>query len=361
MDVKTAYLNAQIDCEIYLDQPEGFQIENKDGKRLVYKLNKSLYGLKQSGRNWNTVLHTYLFENSFVQNQSDTCVYTMSNDNETIYILVWVDDLIIAASNEEALSRTKKVLADRFKMKDMGKLSYFLRIDFEQKNNCVKMNQKRYVQKILERFDMINCKPRSTPSEHKFDCSTDNDLTDQRKYREAVGSLIYLMVCTRPDICWIVIKLSQYLSKPLTNHWTAVKHVFRYLKRTIDNEMVYTKCSEALSLTGYSDFEWASNPDDRRSTCGYCFSLAKGGPMISWKSGKQQCVALSSCEAEYVAPASTVQESIYLKHMLGNIDSNFQSGPSLIYEDNQGAIALANNPVNRQRSKHIDIRFHFIR
>ena len=168
MDVKTAYLNAQIDCEIYLDQPEGFQIENKDGKRLVYKLNKSLYGLKQSGRNWNTVLHTYLVENNFVQNQSDTCVYTMSNDNETIYILVWVDDLIIAASNEEALSRTKKVLTDRFKMKDMGKLSYFLGIDFEQKNNCVKINQKRYVQKILEKFDMINCKPRSTPSEHKF-------------------------------------------------------------------------------------------------------------------------------------------------------------------------------------------------
>ena len=137
MDVKTAYLNAPIDCEIYLDQ-----IENKDGKRLVYKLNKSLYGLKQSGRNWNTVLHTYLVENNFVQNQSDTCVYTMSNDNETIYILVWVDDLIIAASNEEALSRTKKVLANRFKMKDMEKLSYFLSFDFEQKNNCVKINQK---------------------------------------------------------------------------------------------------------------------------------------------------------------------------------------------------------------------------
>ena len=281
MDVKTAYLNAPIDCEIYLDQPEGFQIENKDGKRLVYKLNKSLYGLKQSGRNWNTVLHTYLVENNFVQNQSDTCVYTMSNDNETIYILVWVDDLIIAASNEEALSRT-------------------------------------------------------TPSEHKFDCSTDNDSTDQRKYREAVGSLIYLMVCTRPDICWVVTKLSQYLSKPLTNHWTAVKHVFGYLKGNIDNEMVYTKCSEALSLTGYSDSDWASNPDVRRS-------LAKGGPMISWLSRKQQCVALSSCEAEYVALA--VQESIYLKQMLGNIDSNFQSGPSLIYEDNQGAIALANTWV----------------
>ena len=112
------------------------------------------------------------------------------------------------------------------------------------------------------------------------------------------------MVCTRPDICWIVTKLTQYLSKPLTNHWTAVKHVFRYmyLKGTIDNEMVYTKCSEALSLTGYSDSDWTSNPDDRRSTSGYCFSLAKGWPMISWKSRKQQCVALSSCEAEYTLP-----------------------------------------------------------
>ena len=168
------------------------------------------------------------------------------------------------------------------------------------------------------------------------------------------------MTCTRPDICWIVTKLSQYLSRPLKCHWVAAKHVLRYLKGTLDYELCYKKCND-FALIGYSDADWASSTDDRRSTTGYCFSLTKTGPLISWKSRKQPTVALSSCEAEYIALAAATQESLYLIQLLNNIGIGKKQGHVLIFEDNQGTIALAKNPVNHQRSKHIDIRYHFIR
>lgn len=361
MDVKTAYLNAPIDTEIFLEQPEGFEVKGAGGNKLVLKLNKSLYGLKQSGRNWNNLLHTFLIENKFVQSQSDHCVYTKSTEDETIIIIVWVDDIVIAANNEDVIHKTKKVLKDRFRMKDLGKLNYFLGIHFEQGKDYVRMSQKRYTEKLLERFGMNDCKPRANPSELKFESVDDEILTNERKYREAVGSLIYLMMCTRPDICWTVTKLSQYLSKPKSFHWVAVKHVLRYLKGTTNYELVYKKNADRLSLTGYSDADWASDSDDRRSTSGYCFSLAANGPLVAWKSRKQSCVALSTCEAEYMALALTVQESLYLNKLLKDMDRKYGSDPALIFEDNQGTIALAKNPVNRQRSKHIDIKFHFIR
>lgn len=360
MDVKTAYLNAPIDCEIYMEQPEGFEIQGDKGEKLVYKLNKSLYGLKQSGRNWNQMLYKHLVENGFEQSPSDHCVYTKQTEEEMVVVVIWVDDMIIGASNERLLYETKQMMTDKFKMKDLGKLSYFLGIEFEQGDGYVKMSQKRYIQKMLEKYGMSDCKPRATPCEHKPEQGCDEPV-DSRKYREVVGSLIYLMMCTRPDICWIVTKLSQHLSSPLEVHWVAVKHVLRYLKGTVDYELCFRKSKHGLKLIGYSDADWASSEDDRRSTSGYCFSLNEKGPLISWKSRKQSTVALSSCEAEYIALAAAVQESLYLRQLLCDIGHKDQDEPVLIFEDNQGTIALAGNPVNRQRSKHIDIRYHFIR
>ena len=156
-------------------------------------------------------------------------------------------------------------------------------------------------------------------------------------------------------------KLSQHLSNPLQSHWVAVKQVLRYLKGIIDKELVYTKSGDGLMLVSYSDADWASSVDDRRSTSGNCFSLTKSGPLICWKSRKQPTVALSSCEAEYVALASDVQKSLYLRQLMKDIDRKGHYDSVLIFEDNQCTIALANNPVNRQRSKHIDIKYHFIR
>lgn len=361
MDVKTAYLNAPIECDIYMEQAEGFEVPSESETKLVYKLNKSLYGLKQSGRNWNSVLHNFLLENDFVQSSVDHCVYINQGENDMTVILVWVDDLIIAASSEKLLSDVKQKLKSRFNMKDLGKLSYFLGIEFEQRDDVVVVSQKKYLCKMLERYQMFDSKPRSTPCEQKIE-GDGRELDDPKKYQEVVGSLIYAMVCTRPDICWTVTKLSQYMSKPLEEHWVAVKHVLRYLKGTLDYQLCYRKCNDGLSLVGYSDADWASSTDDRRSISGYCFSLSSAGPLISWKSRKQPTVALSSCEAEYMALAAAVQESLYLKQLMCDFGMHeCKDKPVLIFEDNQGTIALAKDPINHQRTKHIDIRYHFIR
>ena len=360
MDVKTAYLNAPIDCEIYMEQAKGFQKKGVNGEKLVYKLNKSLYGLKQSGRMWNNLLHSHFIENDFTQCPTEHCVYSKETNEGMILILVWVDDLIVGGKNENMLNETKRMMHERFKMKDLGKLSYFLGIEFEQGDGYVKMNQRKYIEKILEKYDMIDCKPRSTPSEQKPDEGGNTNPVDPRKYREIIGSLIYLMMATRPDICWSVTKLSQHLSNPLETHWVAAKHVLRYLKATAHYDLCYTKHEDGLRLVGYSDADWASS-NDRRSTSGYSFALHEQGPLISWKSRKQPTVALSSCEAEYIALAGAVQESLYLSQLIIDLGVCCQTDSVIIYEDNQGTIALANNPVQRQRSKHIDIKYHFIR
>lgn len=251
MDVKTAYLHAPIDCDIYLEQPEGYETKSHKNEKLVYKLEKSLYGLKQSGRNWNQMLHSYLMKNDFVQNAADHCVYARERQNDKVIIIIWVDDLIIAANDENALKLVKEMLTAKFKMKDLGKLKYFLGIDFEQSGDYVKMSQKKYVEKLLERFNMQECKPRALPCEQKLNYSVDaNVLSDVKRYREAVGGFIYLTTCTRPDLSFVVSRLSQYFSNPTEEQWATAKHVLRYLKGTIDKELTYRKYMPTVMLTG---------------------------------------------------------------------------------------------------------------
>lgn len=213
---------------------------------------------------------------------------------------------------------------------------------------CIKMSQHQYVEKILERFDMQNCKPRTTPCEQKLNYADNAELmTDVRKYRELVDSLIYLATCTRPDLSFVVNKLSQYFSKPTVEQWNTVKHVLRYLNGTQDKELCYRKGANENLIHAYSDANWAADISDRRSTTGYCISLNKNGPLVSWKTRRQLTVALSTCEAEYMALTATVQECLYLQQLLQNIDG--LKYKAKVYEDNQGAIALAKNLMYRQR------------
>ena len=357
LDVKTAYLNAPIDCEIFVDQPEGF---SRGGEKSVWKLKKSLYGLKQSGRNWNSVLHEYLIGLGFVQSGVDGCVYSR-NTSCIIYILVWVDDMVIACSDMDVLNETKRDLQARFKLSDLGVLSYFLGIEFKFENGSIKMSQGHYLKKVLCKFKMENCKPRSTVCEAKLNFPIDDyDIEDVVRYREIIGSLVYAATCTRPDLSWIVTKLSQYLTKPGTEHHVAAKHVLRYIKCTLDCELCFKKVDE-LKLLGYSDADWVSDVSDRRSTTGYCFSYGESTAVISWKSKKQTTVALSSCEAEYMALASATQEGVFLLQLLSSLDKTAKFDKFALYGDNQGSIALAKNPVNHQKSKHIDIKYHFLR
>ena len=364
MDVKTAYLNAPIDCEIYVKQPEGYEITNHPKETLVYKLNKSLYGLKQSGRNWNNLLHKFFMNNNFIQSSADPCVYFTKSELDYIIALIWVDDIVLATNSTDCLSKIKTLLKDTFMMKDLGPISRFLGMKFVQTDDSIEINQTHYLNKILLKFGMEQCKPRSTPCEvNPTAFNSDESNEPQNNYREIIGSLIYAMVCTRPDLCWVVTKLSQHLDKPNKADWVMVKHVLRYLKGTVNYKLVYKKSENGLCLSGFSDSDWAGSVIDRRSTTGYYFSLNPNGPPVSWKSKKQCTVALSSCEAEYMALSASAQEANYLTMLMKDfmpMDLQFDK-PVVIKADNQGAIALVKNNIIQNRSKHIDIRYHFIR
>ena len=363
MDVKRAYLNAKIDHEIFVEQPVGFTEYDENGQELVLKLNKSLYGLKQSGRNWNCLLDDFLSRLNFTQSQTDNCVYTKQSNGVKTIIIVWVDDLIIASSSLSCINVVKRALCDKFRMKDFGVISNFLGIEFEINDNYVKMHQSKFIEKLLVRFKMFDCNPKSIPcdvSTVNIDSNVDSKLLDNsRLYREIVGSLIYLMTCTRPDLCYTVTKLSQHLASPTYAHLNLAKHVLKYLKGTINQGIVYYKTDELITVIGYSDSDWGSS-SDRKSITGYCFKLSDHSSIISWKSKKQPTVALSTCEAEYMALTNAIQEGLFLKQLLADmLDNNMY--PISINVDNKGTIDLAKNPVLHQRSKHIDIKYHFIR
>jgi len=362
LDVKTAYLNAPIDRELYVEQPKGFEAKSK-GDKLVWRLNKSLYGLKQSGRNWNNMLHDYILSKGFKQSIADPCVYIMNFENNYALLLLWVDDIIVAANSEGLMSEIKCLLGQKLKVVDLGQIKCFLGMQFEINKDCIKIHQAKYLDKVLKHFDMENCKPRFSPSEAKLDFLSEegeSDIVNESLYREMIGSLVYAMICTRPDLCFIITRLSQYLDKPNQQHHVCVKHVLRYIKGSIDKGLTFRKSETNLSLVGYADADWGSS-DDRRSTTGYVFRLNAHSSPISWKSKKQQCTALSSCEAEYIALSSATQEAIFLLRALNNFDNKCKYDSCILYGDNQGAIALAKNPIKHQRTKHIDIRYHFIR
>ena len=275
--------------------------------------------MKQSGRNWHNVLHDHLKELNFVQSNVDPCVFVKSNDSGTTILIVWVDDIIVAASSTLLLNEIKQHLSSKFNMKDLGPLSSFLGIHFEQKEDAITMSQSQYLKKILEKFGFENCKPRGTPCEANpevYNTDTITDENDPRKYRQVVGSLVYAMICTCPDLSYVVTKLSQHLSKPTSGDLLMLNHVFRYVKSTVDYHLTFRKGGNDLQITAYCDADWASSLDDRHSISGYCTSLRETGPLISWKSRKQSSVALSTCEAEYISLSATCQEISYLVQLL---------------------------------------------
>ena len=362
LDVKTTYLNADIDKEVYVKQPDGYEQVDNDGNQLVCKLNKSLYGLKQSGRLWNRNIHNFFITQGFKQSQADHCIYTKHDGRNIIIILLWVDDIIDASSCEEMLSCFKRSMKTKYRMSDLGELRWFLGISFTRTVNSISMDQSKYIRKLLEKFQMNDASVVKTPCETCFNDTVNADskeLADPHLYCEIVGSLIYVMIATRPDLSFVVTKLSQYMSCPTKYHLNAARRVLRYLKGTIDQKLVFSQSKKPLVLSGFSDSDWGSSCD-RKSVSGYSFQLSSQGPLVSWKSKKQSIVALSTCEAEYVALTCAFQEAIYLKQLVCDL-TNVSDLDIKVGVDNQSAIKLSKNPISHQRSKHIDIKYHFIR
>ena len=363
MDVKSAYLHSDIEEEIYLEQPQGFVKKANSGRKLVCKLNKSIYGLKQAAKNWYEALTSLLLKKGFKRSRNDYCLFVKKEEDGTFsYVLVWVDDIIVAGETEEAVNEIKSMLNENFKMDDRGVLNWFLGMQILQSHDKITVDQRKYIETVLQQFNMSDCKAVATPGEVNLKLVKNNEeqkLVDPKLYRSLVGSLLFIGKQTRPDILHIVNQLSRFLDKPDESHWKAAKHVLRYLKGTIDLRLTFSKNSNS-DIIGDSDADWSGDLNDRKSTTGYYFKFEGSGGAISWEVKKQATVALSSAEAEYQAMAAAVQEAIYLRALLNDFGIPMTK-PIDIGEDNQSCIKMCHNPVMHKRSKHIDTKLHFIR
>ena len=358
MDITTAFLNGELKEEVYMKQPEGFIVKGQQD--LVCRLKRSIYGLKQSGRCWNNTLDEELKKMGFVQSASDPCIY-IASEGEMCIVAVYVDDIIVGAKTDERIMQIKRDLQKRFKAKDLGELHHFLGMKIIQNQNASKVwiGQPAYTQDILEKFQMTDANTVTTPfdvnSKLKY-AADDSDTVDVELYQSAVGSLLYLSVATRPDIAFAVSNVAKYCAKPTKQHWIAVKRIMRYLKGTLNYGLCYA-ASDNTQCVGFSDADFAGDIDDRKSTTGYMFQMS--GAAISWRSKKQTCVSLSTAEAEYIALASAGQEAVWIRQLLSDMKS-VPTGPTVMFEDNQSAISMVKNPQYHGRTKHVDIKFHFI-
>ncbi|KAK8914337.1 hypothetical protein KSP39_PZI023872 [Platanthera zijinensis] len=367
MDVKTAFLHGDLEEEIYMRQPEGFEAKGKEDQ--VCRLKKSLYGLKQSPRMWYQKFDTYMLELGLERSNSDHCVYFQRKGEHFTFLTLYVDDMLLVGNSVKMIQQLKKLLSAKFEMKDLGPASVILgmQITRERSKKKLWLGQQRYVEEVLKKFNMADCKPVGAPMPvgEKLSAEmcpkTHEDIEDMAKvpYASAVGSLMYAMVCTRPDIAQAVGVLSRYMAKPGKEHWSAVKRVFRYLRGTSDYSICYegAETGRVLDVVGHVDSDWGGDLDSRRSTSGYVFTLFGGA--ISWMSRRQGVVALSSTEAEYMALTHASKEAIWLRRLCWEL--GFEQGPVKIWCDSQGAIQLAKNPAFHARTKHIDIQYHFIR
>lgn len=377
MDVKTAFLNGDLEEQIYMHQPEGYVQKGKE--HLVWRLKKSLYGLKQAGRAWYQKIDTALLTLGFQASQADPCVYHLHDGKVRIFLSLYVDDLLLVSNSLDRLEQLKKDLSDQFEMKDLGEAKYVLGLEIERNRllRTLTIGQQTYIKNILERFNMQDCKPVSTPFERgtllqKSNCPNTPEGVEVMKhvpYQAAIGAIMYAMLGTRPDIAYAVTSLSQFSSNPGQAHWKAVKRVLRYLRGTIDYKLSYhgdpaTVSSTSSvsfhdpSLVGYCDADWGSDVHDRKSITGYLFMLAGGA--VSWQSKKQHTVALSSVEAEYMAATQASKEALWWKSFFHQLEIDIQ-GPVSIASDSMGSIALTKNATYHSRTKHIDIQHHFVR
>ncbi|KAM2034968.1 hypothetical protein ACFX16_038120 [Malus domestica] len=308
MDVKKAFLNGYLEEELYMTQPEGFVSKSKRTK--VCKLQRSIYRLKQASRSWNIRFDTEIKSFGFTQNEDDNCVYQKVVGDAVVFLVLYVDDILLFMNDTAVLSSIKVWLSKTFHMKDLGDASYVLEIKLyrERSRKLIGLSQSMYIDKVLSRFQMEQSKKGFLPVRHGIHLSkfmgpkTPEEIQQMSviPYASAIGSLMYAMTCTRPNIAYAVSITSRYQSNPGLEHWAAVKTVLKYLRKTNDMFLVYGGATE-LRVEAYTDADFQSDVDDRSSNSGYVFTL--NGGAVSWKSKKQYVIVDSTMEAEYVAAA----------------------------------------------------------
>ncbi|XP_021308772.1 uncharacterized protein LOC8063854 isoform X1 [Sorghum bicolor] len=357
LDVKNAFLHGVLTETVYCSQPAGFV--DSACPDMVCRLNKSLYGLKQAPRAWNHRFAAFLQTLGFVEAKSDTSLFIYHYGTETAYLLLYVDDIVLTASTESLLRRIIASLQQEFAMKDLGALHHFLGVTVQPHPAGLLLHQRQYTLDILERAGMTDCKPCSTPvdTQGKISEAEGIPVTDPTAYRSLAGALQYLTF-TRPDITYAVQQICLHMHDPREPHLTALKRILRYLRGTVDFGLLLHRRSPSTELVVYTDADWAGYPDTRRSTSGYAVFL--GGNLVSWSSKRQPVVSRSSAEAEYRAVANGVAEASWLRQLLAELHSPL-SRSALVYCDNVSAVYLSTNPVQHQRTKHVEIDLHFVR
>ncbi|GJT97043.1 putative ribonuclease H-like domain-containing protein [Tanacetum coccineum] len=355
MDVKTAFLNGDLQEEVFVSQPEGF--EDQDNPTHVYRLKKALYGLKQAPRAWYDTLSKFLLANNFFKGAVDPTLFTRKSGKHILLVQIYVDDIIFASTDHNACHIFSKEMSSKFQMSMMGQMSFFLGLQVSQSPRGIFINQAKYALETLKKYGMDLSDPVDTPMVDRL--KLDEDLmgipVDQTRFRGMVGSLMYL-TASRPDLVFAVCMCARYQAKPTKKHLEAIKRIFRYLKGTINMGLWYPK-DNAMSLTAYADADHAGCQDSRRSTSGSAQFL--GDRLVSWSSKKQRSTAISTTEAEYIAMSGCCAQILWMRSQLKDYGFLFNKIP--LYCDNKSAIALSCNNVQHSRSKHIDIRHHFIR
>ena len=357
MDIKTAFLNGELEEEIYMKQPPGYE---QGGHGIGCRLQKAIYGLRQAPRAWYNKLKSALEEIGFEASDADPSLWVKHDKAGPVYVLIYVDDMLIAAKTVEQVERVKKLVRRVFVARDLGEARYFIGYEISRNrvNKTLSLTQKKLAEDLLERFGMTGANGRSVPMDPGVKLTKEGEPldTEQFPYSTLVGSLLYLSVCTRPDIAQAVGALSRYMAKPTKQHWTAAKGVLRYVAGTVDVGLMFDGAAKS-GFVGYCDSDYAGDVDTRRSTTGYVFNLHGGA--ISWSSKLQPTVAASTAEAEYMAAGSAVKEALWLRKLLPVF--GIKGTAVKIMCDNQGAIKLLKHPIASIRSKHIDVLHHFAR
>lgn len=361
MDAETAFLNGSLKETIYMKQPPGFIVDGKEDK--VCHLFKSLYGLKQSARSWNTLLHDVLISADFQQCEADPCLYKRKLDDSWCYVLIYVDDIIVSSKEDIHINDVYKVLSAKFSISNLGPIKQYLGWEIARdKNGIYSISQMAYIQRVIADFGMSNAKISNVPLSVDYGKDpADKDthvLIDNEKYQQLIGCLLYVCVSTRPDISASVSILGQKTNKPTQADYNELKRVLRYLKGTTNVKLSKTGGNVDDGLIGFADANWAEDRMDRKSNSGYVFFV--NGFLVSWSCKKQNCVAMSSTEAEFISLSEACKEAIWLRKLLADFNLK-QNQPTVIYEDNQSCLSFIKEEQLSARTKHIDTKVYFVK
>ena len=355
-DVKNAFLHGDLEEEIYMELPPGYRCADKP--IMVCKLERSLYGLKQSPRAWFGCFSSAMKGYGYSQSNSDHTLFLKGAQGRMTALIIYVDDMIITGNDSAEIMRLQELLSREFEMKNLGGLKYFLGIEVARSKEGIYLSQRKYVLDLLTEVGMLDCKPADTPMVQncKLGEYPDQTPTNKEKYQRLVGRLIYLSH-TRPDIAHAVSVVSQFMHAPSEDHMSAVWRIIRYLKSAPGKGLLFAKNGH-LEIEGYTDADWAGSVTDRRSTSGYLTFV--GGNLVTWRSKKQNVVARSSAEAEFRGVAKGLCELLWLRKLLTEL--GYPPGLEIkLFCDNKAAINIAHNPVQHDRTKHVEIDRHFIK